>query len=239
MTAGETIDYEAIAQTAMRGVVRSVLAKVAKSGLPGEHHFYIAFNTRAPGVGISKRLKEKYPEEMTIVLQHRFWDLAVSDERFEVKLTFDSIPERLTVPFSAVKVFFDPSVPYGLQFEDPESDGGGRLPMGTFEGNVVGLGDPQTQPGERTGPPRAGRAVPPAAERSEKKPRAPRRPRADKTDEPATAAPQGQRTPPDAPARHAANEGAATKPEEPEHQAPANDGDGDGKVVSLEKFRKK
>lgn len=120
MTVGQDIDYETLAQDAMRGVVRAVLSRIAKTGLPGEHHFYIAFNTQAPGVIISKRLKEKYPEEMTIVLQHRFWDLIVSDERFEVKLTFDSIPERLAIPYRAVKVFFDPSVPYGLQFEESE-----------------------------------------------------------------------------------------------------------------------
>jgi hypothetical protein len=120
MTAAQDIDYEALAQDAMRSVVRNVLTRVAKTGLPGEHHFYVAFNTQAPGVTISKRLKEKYPAEMTIVLQHRFWDLIVSEERFEVKLTFDSIPERLVVPFRAVKVFFDPSVPYGLQFEQSE-----------------------------------------------------------------------------------------------------------------------
>jgi hypothetical protein len=120
MTAGQNIDYESLAQDAMRGVVRAVLTRVAKSGLPGDHHFYIAFNTQAPGVIISKRLKEKYPEEMTIVLQHRFWDLLVGEERFEVKLTFDSIPERLAIPYRAVKVFFDPSVPYGLQFEESE-----------------------------------------------------------------------------------------------------------------------
>ena len=94
MTAERHIDYEALAQGAMRGIVRTVLGRVAKSGLPGEHHFYIAFNTEAPGVVISKRLKQKYPEEMTVVLQHRFWDLTVTEERFEVKLTFDGIPER-------------------------------------------------------------------------------------------------------------------------------------------------
>ena len=123
MTAEREIDYEALAQSAMRGIVRTVLARVAKSGLPGEHHFYIAFKTRAPGVSLSKRLKEKYPEEMTVVLQHRFWDLGVNDERFEVKLTFDSIPERLVVPFAAIKVFFDPSVPYGLQFDEADAEG--------------------------------------------------------------------------------------------------------------------
>ena len=121
MTAGPTIDYETLAQEAMRGVVRTVLQGAAKSGLPGDHHFYISFDTEAPGASISKRLKEKYPNEMTIVLQHRFWDLLVSEDRFEVKLTFDGIPERLVVPFAAIKVFFDPSVRYGLQFEDPDS----------------------------------------------------------------------------------------------------------------------
>jgi hypothetical protein len=121
-TTGSMIDYEALQQEAMRGVVRGVLNLIAKSGLPGEHHFYISFLTQAPGVILSKRLKEKYPHEMTIVLQHRFWDLIVSDERFEVKLTFDGIPERLVVPFSSIKVFIDPSVRFGLQFEDASSD---------------------------------------------------------------------------------------------------------------------
>jgi hypothetical protein len=120
MTTDRTIDYEALAQDAMRGVVRTILAQVAKGGLPGDHHFYISFDTQAPGVTMSKRLREKYPQEMTIVLQHRFWDLLVNDERFEVKLTFDGIPERLVVPFAAIKVFFDPSVRYGLQFESPD-----------------------------------------------------------------------------------------------------------------------
>ncbi len=115
------IDYEALAQSAMRGLVRSVLEKTAKSGLPGEHHFYISFDTCAEDVSLSRRLKEKYPSEMTIVLQHRFRELSVNENGFEVKLTFDGIPERLVVPFKAIKVFFDPSVRYGLQFEDPDT----------------------------------------------------------------------------------------------------------------------
>ena len=123
MTAGQHIDYDALQLEALRGVVKGCLTQVARSGLLGDHHFYIAFNTQAANVGMSKRLKEKYPVEMTIVLQHRFWDLAVDEDRFEVKLTFDGIPERLVIPFKAVKVFYDPSVPYGLQFEesDPSS----------------------------------------------------------------------------------------------------------------------
>ena len=162
----QLIDYEALARQAMRGVVRSVLTKVAKTGLPGEHHFYIAFNTQAPGVGISKRLKEKYPQEMTVVLQHRFWDLAVQDDRFEVKLTFDAIPERLVVPFSAIKVFFDPSVQYGLQFEaaslDAE-DGEGMISDGDNE--------PATEAVAKAGvTPRALRGVSrPARERADRK----------------------------------------------------------------------
>ena len=121
MTSEPTIDYEALTQDAMRGVVRTVLTRIAKTGLPGDHHFYISFDTEHPGASLSKRLREKYPREMTIVLQHRFWDLVIHDERFEVKLTFDGIPERLVVPFEAIKVFFDPSVRYGLQFEDPDT----------------------------------------------------------------------------------------------------------------------
>ncbi|MBS0251815.1 MAG: hypothetical protein JSR78_12220 [Proteobacteria bacterium] len=122
MASGPSIDYGKLQQEAMRGVVRAVLQRVVKTGLPGEHHFYISFLTQAPGVILSKRLKEKYPTEMTIVLQHRFWDLIVSDERFEVKLTFDGIPERLVVPFAAIKVFIDPSVRYGLQFDEETSE---------------------------------------------------------------------------------------------------------------------
>ncbi|CCB67104.1 MULTISPECIES: SspB family protein [unclassified Hyphomicrobium] len=122
MASGPSIDYGKLQQEAMRGVVRAVLQRVVKTGLPGEHHFYISFLTQAPGVILSKRLKEKYPTEMTIVLQHRFWDLIVSDERFEVKLTFDGIPERLVVPFAAIKVFIDPSVRYGLQFDEETNE---------------------------------------------------------------------------------------------------------------------
>jgi hypothetical protein len=122
MTGESMIDYEALAQEAMRNVVRSVLAETAAKGLPGDHHFYISFDTLAPGVILSKRLREKYAEEMTIVLQHRFWDLFVNEHRFEVKLTFDGIPERLVVPFKAIRVFFDPSVRYGLQFETPQAE---------------------------------------------------------------------------------------------------------------------
>jgi hypothetical protein len=112
------IRYDILTQEALRGVVQRVLADAAKNGLPGEHHFYVSFDTRADGVRISPRLLAQYPEEMTIVLQHQFWDLVVTDAGFEVGLSFGGIPERLVVPFAAVKGFFDPSVQFGLQFEE-------------------------------------------------------------------------------------------------------------------------
>lgn len=109
--------YDLLAQNALKGVVREALRKVERSGLPGEHHFYIAFLTRHPGVNIGERMAQRYPREMTIVLQHQFWGLMVTEDRFEVELSFDNIPEKLIVPFDAVKGFLDPSVQFGLQFE--------------------------------------------------------------------------------------------------------------------------
>ncbi len=212
MTAEPHIDYEALAQGAMRAVVRTVLARVAKTGLPGEHHFYIAFNTKAPGVSLSPRLKERYPEEMTVVLQHRFWDLMVTEDRFEVNLTFDSIPERLVVPFTAIKVFFDPSVPYGLQFEDTNLMGGtaGKTPEGADEGD------------NEAAPPRI-KPKAPSLVRSERKPRAPRKPAGDKAA--------------DKPAEAAAPQSGAAENTEAEAAKPADDPG--PKVVKLDAFRKK
>lgn len=115
--AEDLIRYDILAQEALRGVVRKVLSEVAKAGLPGEHHFFISFVTRAPGVRISQRLLEQYDKEMTIVLQNQFWDLKVTETGFEVGLSFDGQRETLGVPFSALKGFFDPSVQFGLQFD--------------------------------------------------------------------------------------------------------------------------
>ena len=115
--AEDLIRYDILAQDALRGVVRKVLSEVARTGLPGTHHFFIKFATRAPGVRISSRLLKVYPDEMTIVLQHQYWDLAVTEQAFEVGLSFDGTAERLLVPFSAVRGFVDPSVPFGLTFE--------------------------------------------------------------------------------------------------------------------------
>ncbi|KXF76848.1 hypothetical protein ATN84_12605 [Paramesorhizobium deserti] len=113
----DLIRYDILAQEALRGVIRKVLSEVAKAGLPGNHHFFITFLTEAPGVRISSRLKEKYPEQMTIVLQHQFWDLQVTEQIFEVGLSFGDVPERLIIPFSAIRGFYDPSVNFELEFD--------------------------------------------------------------------------------------------------------------------------
>ena len=120
------IRYDLLAQQALRGVVRTVLADVAKKGLPGEHHFKITFNTAAPGVRLSDRLRAQYPETMTIILQHQFWDLAVGERAFEVGLAFGGMSERLAVPFDSIVAFYDPAVQFGLQFEAIEAAAGER-----------------------------------------------------------------------------------------------------------------
>src|SRR3954469_14671554 len=121
------IRYDILVQEALRGMVRDVLAEAAKNkGMPGEHHFFITFDTSAEGVQLSPRLRAQYPEEMTVVLQHQFWDLKVTDEAFEVGLSFGGVAERLRVPFDAIKAFADPSVQFTLQFESlaetPDND---------------------------------------------------------------------------------------------------------------------
>jgi uncharacterized protein len=118
--ATDYIRYDILAQAALRGVVRTVLADAAKKGLPGEHHFKITFNTNAPGVLLSDRMRARYPQDMTIVLQHQFWDLSVSETIFEVGLSFGGVTERVAVPFDAVTAFFDPAVQFGFQFETIE-----------------------------------------------------------------------------------------------------------------------
>ena len=131
------IRYDLLVQEAMRGIVRKVLVQAATYGLPGDHHFYIVFNTLANGVILSKRLREQYPEEMTIVLQHQFWGLQISDERFEVQLSFNGIPERLVVPFTSIKAFVDPSVPYGFQLGETETSDD-ETPLGMLLPGLAG-----------------------------------------------------------------------------------------------------
>ncbi|HAT86491.1 MAG TPA: hypothetical protein DCS30_11425 [Rhizobiales bacterium] len=116
----DLIRYDILAQDALRGVVKKVLTEVSGTGLPGEHHFYITFNTQAPGVRISPRLLGKYPKDMTIVLQHQFWDMQTSETAVEIGLSFDGIPEKLYIPYTSIISFIDPSVHFSLQFEVEE-----------------------------------------------------------------------------------------------------------------------
>ena len=118
------IPYDEIVQEALRAVVGRVLGQVEASGgnLPGNHHFYITFKTGAPGVSIPTHLTERFPDEMTIVLQNKFWDLAVTDEDFTVGLSFNQIPTKLVIPFGAITAFVDPAVDFGLQFQAAAAD---------------------------------------------------------------------------------------------------------------------
>lgn len=123
----DLIRYDLLVQEALCGVVKKVLGDVARHGLPGDHHFYITFRTHAPGVRLSTRMREQYPEEMTIILQHQFEDLKVTDYAFEVGLSFKGVPEILMIPFEALTGFFDPSVQFSAKFEpqsDPEGEAG-------------------------------------------------------------------------------------------------------------------
>lgn len=108
--------YKELMDRALRGVVREALTRVAKSGLPGSHHLYVTFRTKAPGVDLADRLRERFPDDMTIVLQHQFWGLEVHEDHFEITLSFNKLHERLVVPFDAITSFVDPSVQFGLQF---------------------------------------------------------------------------------------------------------------------------
>jgi hypothetical protein len=115
-------DYQALTQAALKGVVRAALEKASKlEALPGEHHFYITFRTRTPGVQMADYLKDRFPDEMTIVVQHQYWDFEVFEDRFEIILKFSGVPQHLRIPFVAVTRFFDPSVNFGLQFEKDEA----------------------------------------------------------------------------------------------------------------------
>jgi uncharacterized protein len=141
--AEDLMRYDQLAQNALRGVVRDALRKVQRTGLPGEHHFYIAFNTKYPGVGLSPRVAERYPREMTVVLQHQYWNLNIFDDRFEVELSFDNIPEKLIIPFNAVKGFLDPHVQFGLQFEVvPIEENGEQKQADVVDLNGRPAGDP-------------------------------------------------------------------------------------------------
>ena len=115
--------YDALVDDALRSVVRRVLRQVADKGLPGSHHFYISFRSTDPGVQLPDYLRAKYPEEMTVVLQHQYWDLIIHDDFFEVTVSFNKQQERIKVPFAALSAFVDPSVRFGLQFDRKDKSG--------------------------------------------------------------------------------------------------------------------
>ena len=124
----EGFSYDSLVEGALRGVVRDVLRDAAERGLPGAHHFYISFRTDAPGVQIPASLLAKYPQDMTIVLQHQYWDLKVEEDRFFVTLSFNNQPTPLEIPFSAMTAFVDPSVKFGLQFASAEAEAASSPP---------------------------------------------------------------------------------------------------------------
>ena len=139
------VRYDLLVQDALRGVVRRVLTDAARDGLQGDHHFYVSFRTDKPGVRVSARLRERYPQDMTIVLQHQFDALTVQEQAFEVGLSFSGVPERLRVPFDALTGFFDPSVQFGLKFEaqaDEEAPAEGSAPV-SLPAPVAKIGAPK------------------------------------------------------------------------------------------------
>ncbi len=142
------IPYDEIVQEALRAVVGRVLGQVETTGgsLPGNHHFYITFKTGAPGVVIPDRLKERFPDEMTIVLQNKFWDLRVTEDGFTVGLSFNQIPSTLIIPFSAITAFVDPAVDFGLQFQASDELGEGH----DDAENDLATGEPGSAPSVET-----------------------------------------------------------------------------------------
>lgn len=154
--------YDKMVESALRGVVRDAISFAVANGLPGGHHFYITFKTAAPGVEIGDQLAAKYPDEMTIVIEHQFWDLMVGAENFAVTLSFNNRPERLTVPFAAITAFADPSVKFGLQFQE------------TPQGDVPAAAADARRPGKDKAAPRlvetTAEKKPPAAKDAAKKP---------------------------------------------------------------------
>jgi hypothetical protein len=212
------IRYDLLAQEALRGVLRTVLTDAAKNGLPGDHHFFVTFDTCAEGVRLSQRMRAQYPKEMTVVLQHQFWDLGVTEDAFEVGLSFGGVPERLSVPFAAVKKFFDPSVEFGLEFE--------QVDLAAAEAAAK----PDSLPAPKTSTPNTGALKTSALKTSAPRTSAPKTSAA----EPALSTKQAKprRTTPAAPA----NPQAASDDQSAVTEKPATGG---GEVVRLDRFRKK
>ncbi|MBS0537333.1 MAG: hypothetical protein JSR47_01170 [Proteobacteria bacterium] len=148
--------YDALVDDALRSVVRRVLVQVAEKGLPGSHHFYISFRSNDPGVELPDYLRAKYPDEMTIVLQHQYWDLVITDEFFEVSVSFNKQQEHIKVPFAALSAFVDPSVRFGLQFDRKDKAAGDKpeaaaptplpAPESKPKGETAAAADPDAPP---------------------------------------------------------------------------------------------
>jgi hypothetical protein len=215
--ATDLIRYDLLVQDALRGVVRRVLEDTMREGLPGEHHYYVTFRTAAPGVRLSDRMRERYPDEMTIILQHQFWDLAVTEHAFEVGLSFSGIPERLRIPFDALTGFFDPSVEFVLKFEVQE-------PASEISANDAGV--PVLVPAKP--------AAPAAAETSPK----PKPQKEAKSMRGAGSEPAETPSRRDAKPTRAVGDVEQAKPARPA-EAGSEPAAGDAKVVSIDSFRKK
>ena len=208
------IRYDILVQEALRGMVRNVLADAAKNGLLGEHHFFVTFDTTAAGVQLSDRLREQYPEEMRIVLQHQFWSMKVTDEQFEVGLSFGGIAEKLVIPYTAIKIFDDPSVQFKLQFETLAE---------------IADEDDESAPGEplKTVEPKLGsRSGSTSGSKLEAKPRTSGRQDPARTSVPASSSPDGPKS----------KTSAETGPDGPPDTPPDRPG---AEVVRLDRFRKK
>ncbi|MEG1452519.1 SspB family protein [Brevundimonas sp.] len=149
----DEMQYEQLAQDALRGVIKSALERAASpEGIPGAHHFYVTFKTRAAGVELPQDVSAKYPDEMTIVLQHQYWDMAVNDKLFTVTLKFGGLPKVLTVPYSAIVRFYDPSVQFMLQFDEPEMVEAEIAPLLTPVRDPESVPTPPTDDGDDSGP---------------------------------------------------------------------------------------
>jgi hypothetical protein len=157
----DRFQYDALVDDALRSVVRRVLTQVADKGLPGSHHFYISFRSTDPGVQLPDYLRAKYPEEMTIVLQHQYWDLILTEEFFEVTVSFNKQQERIKVPFAALSAFVDPSVRFGLQFDRKDKAGAGEKVEAGANQPASSLPAPEKRPA--LGAPAEGEAKPEAA----------------------------------------------------------------------------
>ncbi len=205
------IRYDLLVQDALRGMVRDLLTKASREGMPGDHHFYVTFKTHAPGVQLSARMKAQYPDEITIVLQHQFWDLSVSERQFEVGLSFSNVPERLIVPFSALTGFHDPIAPFTLKFEPSEEPAQSPAPSSTQAPSLAPSLSPALAP--RAQPRPVARLAEKQADES-----------ADQSGEATRAAGQPQDA---APTERKADAPAAAPVE------------GEAKVVSIDAFRKK